>query len=178
MTADAHQRQAFETLYDQYFKRIFLFARKHTGDEDEAADLAQEVFLKLWLNQDSFAKHISAEAQLLTIARQLIINRYKKELVRQKAYKSWHQDKSDIALSETSDQSLLEEELHQRYKAALNELPPKRREIFEKSRIEGLSYEQIARDLSISTSTVESQMVKALRLMRGKLLLLLLPFFS
>lgn len=175
---DQQQQQDFKALYDKYFRRIFFFACRHTDDTDEAKDLTQEVFLKIWLNPDSFSKHISPEAQLLTIARQLVINRYKKEVVRQNAYKVWLLDMAEASSPDSSDKILLEEELAGRFRAALDLLPPKRRQIFEKSRIDGLSYEQIAEELSISRSTVESQMVKALRLMRGKLLLLLLPFFS
>ena len=178
MVTHNHQREAFKVLYDKYFKRIFIFIYKHTEDQEEAQDLTQEVFLKIWLNPDSFSQDIPPVAQLLTIARQLVINRYKKEVVREKAYKGWRVERSEVSYAGSCDNTLLEEELAQRFRAALDLLPPKRREIFEKSRIDGLSYDQIAEDLSVSRSTVESQMVKALKLMRSKLIFLLLCFLS
>ena len=172
------QQKEFKELYDRFFRKVFVFAHKHTRDNDEAQDLAQEVFLKFWLNRESFSELIPADAQLLTIARQLVINRYKRELVRQKVYKSWHENKLEFSSSDNSDQLLLTTELTTRFESALDNLPPKRREIFEKSRFEGLSYEQIAQQLSISRSTVESQMVKALRSLRTSLLFFAFIFLS
>lgn len=172
-----HQQKQFKELYDRFFKKVFVFAHKHTRDLDEAQDLAQEVFLKFWLHRDAFSDNIPADAQLLNVARQLIINRYKREIVRQKVYQNWYENKPEFSASDESDQPLLTTELTNRFESALESLPPKRREIFEKSRFEGLSYDQIAQQLSISRSTVESQMVKALRSLRGSLLCLTLFFF-
>lgn len=172
------QQKDFKETYDKFFRKVFIFAHKHTRDIDEAQDLTQEVFLKFWLNRDSFSDLIPTDAQLLTIARQLVINRYKRELVRQKVYKSWHENKLEFSSSDNSDQLLLTTELTTRFESALDNLPPKRREIFEKSRFEGLSYEQIAQQLSISRSTVESQMVKALRSLRTSLLFFVFIFLS
>ena len=175
--ANGQEQEKFREFYSKFFKKVYVFALRHTRDMQDAEDLAQEVFLKFWMNRASFSELIPADAQLLTIARQLVINRYKREIVRQKVHQHWYESKEASLDSENSDQLLLTEELSSRFQAALLDLPPKRRQIFEKSRIEGLSYDQIAQDLSISRSTVESQMVKALRLMREKLLIIFVIFF-
>lgn len=167
----------FQTLYHDFFSKVYAFARKHTLNLDEAEDLAHDVFLKLWQHRASFSPTISPDAQLLTIARQLVINRYKRETVRQRVYAHWQQDRPQATPTDETEHPLQTAELTQKLQNALAAMPPKRREIFEKSRFEGLSYDEIAEQLSISRSTVESQMVKALRLMREKLaLLLLFPF--
>lgn len=167
----------FETLYDDFFPKVYAFARKHTRTLDEAEDLTHDVFLKLWQHRVGFSLTIPPDAQLLTIARQLVINRYKREIVRQRVYADWQHDRTEATPADEAEQPLQTAELTRKLQDALATMPPKRREIFEKSRFEGLSYDEIAEQLSISRSTVESQMVKALRMMREKLvILLLLPF--
>lgn len=170
-------KQQFKELYDEFFRRVYAFAYKHTRNTEESEDIAQEVFLKFWSNSDSFSDTISAEVQLFVIARQLVINRYRRELVRQKVLKNWTSSVPVYSEGDNTDQPLLVSELSDRFQKALQELPPKRKVIFEKSRMEGLSYDEIAQQLSLSRGTVESQMVKALRSIREKLLSLPLLFF-
>lgn len=166
-----NKKHQFQALYDRYFEKVFKFTFRATKDIGEAEDLAQEVFLKMWQNRDSFASNIPHEVQLLTIARQLVINQYKRNIIRQKVYSSWYEEKQTFSSADNADQILLTSELSARYQQALAELPERRREIFEKSRIEGLSYDQIAEELQITRNTVETQISKALRSLREKLLL-------
>ncbi len=166
----------FRNIYDDFFSKVYAFARKHTRDEAVAEDLAHDVFLKLWQNRATFSPTIPPDAQLLTIARQLVINRYKHEAVRQRVYADWQRKTPDSTPADETEHPLQAAELGEALQVALAGLPPKRREIFEKSRFEHLSYDQIAEQLGISRATVESQMVKALRTLRDKLALLLFLF--
>jgi RNA polymerase sigma-70 factor (family 1) len=166
----------FKTLYEQFFAKVYAFARKHTNHPDEAEDLAHDVFLKLWQHRATFSITIPPDAQLLTIGRQLVINRYKRETVRQRAYTDWQQINPDATRADDTEQLLQTAELASNLETALNGLPPKRREIFEKSRFEHRSYDEIAEELGISRATVESQMVKALRTLREKLMVVLFFF--
>ncbi len=171
---DAHRW--FQQLYNDFFSKVYAFTYKHTGDQAVAEDLTHDVFLKLWQNRATFSDTIPPDAQLLTIARQLLINRYKREAVRQRVLADWHQKTPDSTPADETERPLQTTELAENLQAALAGLPPKRREIFEKSRFENLSYDQIADQLGISRATVESQMVKALRTLRDKLTVLLLFF--
>lgn len=58
----------FETLYDSQYERIFRLCRSYCGDQDEAADLAQEVFIKAWQNLDRFAGKSRPSTWLYRIA--------------------------------------------------------------------------------------------------------------
>ncbi len=71
--------------------------------------------------------------------------------------------------SERSDASFMEAELSGRIKDALDKLPEKCRIVFVMSRYEELSYKEIALQLEISVKTVENQIGKALRILRGEL---------
>ena len=159
----------FEILDKKFFKKVFNFVRRNVKDIEEAEDISHDVFFKLWKNRDSFSDSISADAQLLVIARQLVINHYRRDVIRQRAFRAWEYDAPVSTRSDISEMSLREKEISMELKYAVECLPPKRREIFEKSRFEGMSYDEIALLMNISRSTVEGQMVKALRFLRERL---------
>ena len=159
----------FRILYEKYFGKVYRFVLKNIRDKDEAEDVTHDVFLKLWQNRSSFSETIPADAQLLVIARQLVINNYKRNLVKRKVLTYWEQEAVHATSGDSAEQLLRTNELTLAIEEAVQCLPPKRREIFEKSRYEGLSYDEIALQMEISRNTVESQMVKALHFLRGKL---------
>jgi RNA polymerase sigma-70 factor (ECF subfamily) len=68
-----------------------------------------------------------------------------------------------------SDQPVVAKELAEAVKIALDELPPRCREVWDLSRVQGLKYSEIAEALGISQKTVEAQMGKALRILRERL---------
>ncbi|GAA4435253.1 RNA polymerase sigma-70 factor [Ravibacter arvi] len=159
--------EMFEILYHRYFGKVYRFAMRHAREAQEAEDLVHDVFLKFWKNRHSFVAAIPPDAQLLVIAKHAVINRYRRELLRKDAAVFLvAQGQQDL---NTADFLLRENEMSEELQKALAGLPPKRREIFEKSRFEVMTYEEIASDMGISKNTVESQMVKALKFLRERL---------
>ncbi len=161
--------RAFEALYRTSHRKVYSFARKHTRDELTAEDLAHDVFLKIWQNRQTLSDTIPLDAQLLTIARQLIVNQYRRGLVRQQAFDAYTHENTGITTADEASNLLNANDLQGRYQRAMSQLPSRRREIFELSRVEQLSYDEIAERLAISRATVESQMVKALKFLRERL---------
>jgi RNA polymerase sigma-70 factor (family 1) len=159
----------FEILYRKFFRKVFSFVRKNVKDMAEAEDITHDVFFKLWKSRQSFSDTISADAQLLVIARQLVINHYRRDIIRERAFRAWEFDAPVATSRDISEMTLREKEISTELKNAIECLPSKRREIFEKSRFQGMSYDEIALSMDISRSTVEGQMVKALRFLRGRL---------
>ena len=76
---------------------------------------------------------------------------------------------AETTLAPRADRDLADHQIDAAVRAAINELPPRCREVFELSRIHGLKYAEIAETLGISQKTVEAQMGKALRVMRERL---------
>lgn len=157
----------FKSLYNRYFGRVFRFVRNHTRDLQEAEDLTHDVFFRFWKYRESFARDIPPEAQLLVIARRTVINNYKKGLLRKLT--SLEQMEVELQGADDADYVIRDVQVKEQLQGALNLLPPKRREIFEKSRFQVMTYEEIAQDMGISSNTVESQMVKALKFLRERL---------
>lgn len=159
----------FESIYEQYFGKVYGFVRKNVEDTGEVEDLTHDVFLKLWQSRASFSRVVPVDAQLLVIARQLIINAHRRNVIKNRVLEQWHSAHPTFTHADSAALPIHAEELSQELMSAIESLPPRRREIFEKSRFEGLSYDQIADEMAISRNTVEVQMVKALSFLRRRL---------
>ena len=168
----------FEQLYAANFPRVKNFARLLTKSEEDAEDIAQNIFLKLWTRPDLWQGQESMTGYLYTVTRNEIFNLFKHQKVEQE-YES-HIIRSQL-IGELCDEdtSLLEnlyyKEIVLLVELALNQLPPRRKQVFEMSRIEGLSHKEIAKKLQIPVRTVEDHIYKTLTELRKVLMFVILP---
>lgn len=160
--------KAFERLYDAYRDRIYAYSLSLLKSRPYAEEIVQEVFLVVWIKREKLNESLSFKSFLFTIARNKSFDFLKKAA-------------NDLRLREevfyrsqepygSSQEKIGEEEIEHIKQQAIDLLPPKRRRIFEMSRNEGKSYEDIGKELGISVSTVKSQMSKALATIRDFLL--------
>jgi len=154
----------FRSIFDQYYESIRSFAYYKTGDVDLADDIVQEVFLKIWTNRDS-VKNETVKALLYTIASNAIKNHYKHQKV---VFNFQKQDVSNDS-SDEADSDLRQDELNKKLQEALAEVPEKAREVFLMSRIEGLTYAEIAERLDLSIKAIEKRMSEALSVLRSRI---------
>lgn len=168
----------FEQFYAANFPRGKNFARLLTKSEEDAEDIAQNIFLKLWTRPDLWQGQESMTGYLYTVTRNEIFNLFKHQKVEQE-YES-HIIRSQL-IGELCDEdtSLLEnlyyKEIVLLVELALNQLPPRRKQVFEMSRIEGLSHKEIAEKLQIPVRTVEDHIYKTLTELRKVLMFVILP---
>ena len=158
--------KAFEQVYTKYHKQIFNFACKSLRNTDEAKEIVQRTFIKLWENRETLNEELSISAFLFTIARNFIINHYRK-LVNNQYYVRTLASHEDI--DNPVIQQINTDELRANINELIAQLPGKRRIIFLLSRDEGLSYKEIADRLDISVNTVETQISRTLEFLRNKL---------
>ena len=168
----------FEQFYAANSPRVKNFARLLTKSEEDAEDIAQNIFLKLWTRPDLWQGQESMTGYLYTVTRNEIFNLFKHQKVEQE-YES-HIIRSQL-IGELCDEdtSLLEnlyyKEIVLLVELALNQLPPRRKQVFEMSRIEGLSHKEIAEKLQIPVRTVEDHIYKTLTELRKVLMFVILP---
>lgn len=169
ITAEALRRgdeSVFDAVFRQYYAPLCRYATGLTdGDPDEAEDLVQQAFVKLWEKRASLDIQWSVKAYLYRMVHHAAMNRLRHLQTREK-YQQFNVSPSENA-QEMPEDTL--PELRERLQQALRELPPQCRQIFELSRFESLKYREIAEQLDISVKTVETQMGKALRMMRLRL---------
>lgn len=167
----------FEQFYAANFPRVKNFARLLTKSEEDAEDIAQNIFLKLWTRPELWQEQETMTGYLYTVTRNEIFNLFKHQKVEQE-----YEDKVLKAqlLDELCDEdsSLLEnlyyKEVLMLIKMTLSQLPDRRRQVFEMSRFEGLSHKEIADKLQIPLRTVEDHIYKTLTELRKVLMFVIL----
>lgn len=161
----------FERIYKLYYPKMFGFAKNYILADEDAENIVQDVFLVLWERKEELEISCTLTTYLFTLVKNRCLNFLRHKLVEEE-YNS--QIKEELGFKLYSLESLdylyqSEDELQERIQKALATLPERCREIFVKSRIEGLKYKEISEELGISVNTVENQMVTALKKLRIEL---------
>ena len=161
-------KQAFELLFKTYYPTLCSFSNKYLINPEEAKDVVQDVFLKLWENRNEIDPKESLKAYLFRITANNSIDKLRRRKVKTK-----YDDVLKLVYIDSYEpsphNSLLEQELSEYIDHALKKIPPQCRKVFDLSRIEGLKYNEIAEFLKISVKTVEGHMSKALAIIRTEL---------
>lgn len=151
---------AFRHLFESYFTPLCRFMHVYISDTRIVEEIAMDIFTYIWENKSSLQIHLSFKAYIFQAAKNRCLNelRQKKQTV--------SLEETEHELYETSAYSLETEELHELIREAVLALPDKCKEVFELSRNENLTNQQIADKLNISVKTVEAQITKALKRIR------------
>jgi RNA polymerase sigma factor (sigma-70 family) len=149
------------TLFLVHRRELEVYLNRQLRCRDTAADLLQETFLRL-SEQPADASLRNVRAYLYQTARNLVIDHFRREERRQTQATPAEQlaDLPDETVP--IDQALAARQKLELLRRAMAELPDRTREIFELSRIEGLTYAEVARRLGISESSVQKHLAKAL----------------
>lgn len=159
-------QNAFDAIFRAHYAHLATFAQGVLRDRAAAEDAAQEVMLELWRRRSELIIQESLRAYLLRATRNRALNQLRHAKVQRNAEPQLVGEESITA---TGAGKLVAAELRDALTAAVAELPPACREVFQMSRAHGLRYAEIASTLGISVKTVESQMGKALRHLRVRL---------
>jgi RNA polymerase sigma-70 factor, ECF subfamily len=157
---------AYDSVFRAWYPTLVRVATTLLRDADAAEEAAQEVMLELWRRRHVMDSDTSLRAYLLRSVRNRALNRLRHLRVRRDTERDVE---SMYEAPEGADQPIIASELAEAVRVALDQLPPRCREIFELSRNDGLKYAEIAEVLDISPKTVEAQMGKALRILRERL---------
>lgn len=156
----------FEQVFKEHFKNLHAYACSILKDSDDAEEMVQNVFYKLWEKKDKIGELQSVPAYLYRSVHNECMNFVKHEKVKM-AYEAHAVHHGNIA-SRPEDNADTKQ-LEKRIGEALADLPEQCRTIFQMSRFEELKYREIADKMGLSVKTVENQMGKALKILRTKL---------
>lgn len=148
----------FNTTYQLYHKQIYSFILQKTQSEFIATEVVQLTFIKLWEKRGTLNEAVELRIQLFGMARQVMVDELRKEATRYKYNRQFQQypyTGSLMRMIESKD-------LLKHFEREVEAMPKMRKMIFNLSRKNGLSYNEIAEMLSISPRTVESHISKAL----------------
>ena len=154
-------QQVFDTCYESLCEYAFTILK----DIDEAEDIVQSMFIKLWEKRESLDIKYTIKSYLFKAVYHQCINSLAYRTVRIK-YNAFGQLNMR---HEVQQPEVFPDELEESIRSAINGLPQQCRIIFVLSRYEELRYSEIAKKMNISINTVENQISKALKILRSEL---------
>lgn len=173
----ANDEAAFNEVVSRYKNKVYNYIYRMTGSSDDAEDLTQEVFIRMYTSIDSFRSQSSLNTWLFRIAGNLCIDRFRRGKNRTAAYSlddpisdGEGETTREIADHTYEPQRLLEnEEMADQIQGALAQLPEKLRATLLLHDIEGLPYEEIAQIVGCPLGTVKSRLFNARMQLRQRL---------
>lgn len=153
---------AIKSIFFKFHSSLCNIAFRIVGNDDDAKDLVQDVFLKLWINRNNLSIRFSLSAYL----KRAVINTSLNYIEKHKKVKKITLEKADLEGVIQNDTELEDNELSLKITSAIDGLPNRTRVVFLLIRFEELSYKEVAESLGISTKAVEKEMMRALRMLR------------
>lgn len=168
--------EAFEKLISSYQKKVYNIAYRYVGNREEAEDLAQEAFIKVFRSIKSFRGEAAFSTWLYHIVSNVCRDALRKNSRRM-------EDSLDCAVTtekgelqrEVADWSMSPEpiyenqELGEFIQALINQLTPEYKTVIIMREIQEMSYEEIAEELNCSLGTVKSRLSRARKALRDKI---------
>ena len=168
--------ETFDSLFIEYKHRFVLFADSYLHDIQMAEDIVTDAFMAYW---NSFRHNppaeINAPAYILTIVKNKCLNELEHRKVHQKFLDSaisdaqWELSMQTASLQACDPSEIFTAEMEELVQKSLGKLPPKALQIFTMSRIDGLTYREIAEKTGLSVKSVEYYMNMSLKTLRADL---------
>lgn len=158
--------KAYMYIVDTYHSDLFDYAKNLSRDHYRADDIVQNVFIGIWEKRTNFKKVFSLKKYLYKSVYNEFIDLYRKDVATTNLEKKYIEE-TDLYLGHVEENELTR--LIDIVKREIELLPPKCKETFLLSRMEGLSYVEIADYMKVSIKTVETHMSNAFRILREKI---------
>ena len=158
--------KAFDLIYSKYAANLYRFALKYLRSEDEARELVQSLFVKIWDLRRTIKTDTSFRSFIFTIAYNDMCKlfrkrKYNKEFVNEILYLNQPTSETEQRIDYKSLTDSLEK--------IIEKLPEKQKTIFIKSRYEGKSTREIAEDVGLSPGTVDNYISASINFIKSKL---------
>jgi RNA polymerase sigma-70 factor (family 1) len=156
--------EAFDLIFKKYSGNIYAFALKYLKSTDEAEELVQSVFLKLWESHKNLNKELSFKSFLFTITYNDICKIFRRRNYRQQFIDNTLYENPQFS-SETED-SIDYNSVLEQVQQIIDKLPERQKTIFLKSRMEGKSTKEIADEVGLSPGTVDNYISESIKFIR------------
>lgn len=154
---------SFEKLFVIYRVKLFNFSYKQLRSREDAEEIVQDAFVKIWENRATLNEELSFNSYLFTIAKNLIINKVRKKAAEPAVFDT-------VGEYSAQDNGTQNDIIYRDFtviaERAIQNLPAQRQLVYNLSRKDGLTYDEIGCQLGISSRTVEAHLRKALKSIR------------
>ncbi|MGB4653942.1 MAG: RNA polymerase sigma-70 factor [Bacteroidales bacterium] len=156
-------KEIFEQIFNLYYNKLCRLAFRYVKDLPESEEIVQDFFCRLWENREKTIIKTSLNAYFSRSVVNMCLNRHRNTKMERKIIEFTG---DEIQENPDVNVTIADNELDEKYKEALELMPPRRREIFTLSRFSGLKNSEIAEELKISQKTVEAQMTRAFKFLK------------
>ncbi len=159
--------RAYKHVYDYYSENLFHFTYSYLKNSYESEEIVQEVFLRIWEIRDEIDESKSLKSFIYKMTVNKVFNHLKHKVVEQK-YEKYVMNYNH-STTNTPEENLQYKELNCKIQHLLMKLPDQQRNIFNLSRLEGLTNPKISEKLGLSIRTVENQIYRATKYLKENL---------
>jgi len=163
----------FENLFHDHYKNLVLYAKKFVLETEIARDLVQDVFIYLWDKREKLSIDKSLSSYLFRAVHNTCINHLKRESTKEAYIRNFLLTINNGAYittaSDNAHEIIVHKDLSERIDLVVDGLPEQCRNIFRMSRFRGLKNKEIAEIYAISPRTVETQIYRALKVLKENL---------
>jgi len=156
---------AYESIFKEYYRPLVVFAMKYINNAETAKEIVQDFFVKLFEKRFTINIDTSLKSYLYKSVYNACLNYISQNETRNRHFKNMAAQAEDSII----DDHIAAVELQERIYKCIENMPEQCRKIFKMNRFDGLRNEQIAQKLNLSKRTVETQISKALKILRKKL---------
>ncbi|PSL07476.1 sigma-70 family RNA polymerase sigma factor [Cecembia rubra] len=159
--------KSYTELFNYFYPKIINTAKKFGLPEEEAKEMAQEIFLNIWKSRDNLKPELSFNAYLLTILKSKLYQKAKSEVLKAK-YEKYALNHFEVSFNSTDNQ-IDYEELEKISNDVIEKLPSQQKEIFFMRTIKHVSSGEISDQLGLSKRTVENHFYLATKTIKNEL---------
>ena len=159
---------AFEEIFKEWYAPLVLNAYRITDNQSAAEDIAEDAFIKLWEKRDTFSEIHSLKSYLYTMTRNASLNWLEKNKCEKGRYHKLSSE--DLDDSPTVLENMIFHEMMAGIYSVLEKLPRQCRKVFIMHYVEGKEIRDIARELNITTGTVNTHKFRGIHLLQKALL--------
>jgi RNA polymerase sigma-70 factor (ECF subfamily) len=156
---------ALDALLERHWAAVYRYVERRSGSGEHAADVAQEVFCRLWERRSAWRPDGSVRGLLLRLARNMAVSEHRRQQARARATTGY----AELYLERAAPMPAERAELRGALEAAVAALSPRRREVFLLRMLDDLSYDEIAEVMGTTRQTVANQLSQALGALRETL---------
>lgn len=146
--------EAFDALFQRYWKKCFSIAWRKTGDEQESLDIVQDLFIHIWEKRADLPDDLNLPAYLTKAVRNRVLNWYR------------HLQNNSQNAQDATPHPISHQELHEEWSTAIDTLPERMREIYLLRHQDELSIAEISQKLNLQPQSVRNQLSHAVQRVR------------
>lgn len=159
---------AFKALFEQYRTRLYNYCFRITRSREVAEEIVMDVFLKIWLGREMACEIEHFDSFLFRVAQNKAID-FLRRVHRDPTLRNLIWQEIPAAADDATDSKLICEEYENSIRDAIRQLSPQRQLVFQLSREQHLSHDQIASYLNLSKNTIKNHIVESLRFIKRHL---------